>query len=317
MPEILYRIEGGKKSEKGTFKALCASYQASIEFKLLNEATRSQRRRVLESCCLEPITPESADIFGSIPMEHFSAKHVKVLRDRKAHAMEAANHRLKALSSLFKWAEIAPNPARDVAKFSTASDGHHTWTQAELAQFVDWHPPGTKAHLALALFYFTGQRISDVVRFGPAHVVGDEIIFTQAKNRGRKPVTMNLPIMPELKAALADIPRDQKTFLVTEAGAPFSVKGFGNKVRDWCDEAGLNHCSAHGIRKAGATTMAENLATHKQMMAIFGWSNEKQASTYIRKADQKRLAARSIDLLRPESTVPQLEHGKSGTKKTE
>ena len=23
-----------------------------------------------------------------------------------------------------------------------------------------------------------------------------------------------------------------------------------NEGRDWCDEAGLNHCSAHGLRKA-------------------------------------------------------------------
>ena len=33
---------------------------------------------------------------------------------------------------------------------------------------------------------------------------------------------------------------------------------FGNKFREWCDEAGLRHCSAHGLRKAAATRLAEH-----------------------------------------------------------
>jgi hypothetical protein len=38
-----------------------------------------------------------------------------------------------------------------------------------------------------------------------------------------------------------------RTYLTTEYGKP----GFGNWVRDRCDEAGLHHCSAHGLREAG------------------------------------------------------------------
>jgi hypothetical protein len=36
-------------------------------------------------------------------------------------------------------------------------------------------------------------------------------------------------------------------FVVTKFGTQFSVKGFGNKFRPWCDEAGLSNCSAHGL----------------------------------------------------------------------
>jgi len=35
--------------------------------------------------------------------------------------------------------------------------------------------------------------------------------------------------------------------VVTEFGKQFSVRGFGNKFRPWCDEAGLPNCSAHGL----------------------------------------------------------------------
>jgi hypothetical protein len=38
----------------------------------------------------------------------------------------------------------------------------------------------------------------------------------------------------------------RSVWLVTHQGRPFTVAGFGNKMRQWCDEAGLPHCSAQG-----------------------------------------------------------------------
>lgn len=60
------------------------------------------------------------------------------------------------------------------------------------------------------------------------------------------------------------------TFLVTSKGTPYTIWGFGNWFRDRCVEAGVPG-RAHGLRKAGAATAAENGATTKQLMAIFGW----------------------------------------------
>ena len=78
---------------------------------------------------------------------------------------------------------------------------------------------------------------------------------------------------------------------------PFTDAGFGNKFRQWRNEAGLRHCSAHGLRKAGATLAAHNGATTKQLMAIFGWSSSKMADLYTRATDQKRLAESAMRLL--------------------
>ncbi len=87
------------------------------------------------------------------------------------------------------------------------------------------------------------------------------------------------------------------TYFVTEFGKPFSVAGFGNKFREWCDAAGLPHCAAHGIRKFDATTAAENGASEHQLMGMFGWDDPKQAATYTRKARQKKLAQSSMHLM--------------------
>ncbi len=69
-----------------------------------------------------------------------------------------------------------------------------------------------------------------------------------------------------------------------------------------CDEANLHHCSAHGLRKAGATIAANNGATAWQLKAIFGWETLKQAEAYTRKADQIRLADEAMHLLMPQDS---------------
>lgn len=48
-----------------------------------------------------------------------------------------------------------------------------------------------------------------------------------------------------------------RTFLVTAYGELFTDGGFGNRMRDWCDQAELPQCTAHGLKKAAATICAE------------------------------------------------------------
>jgi len=84
--------------------------------------------------------------------------------------------------------------------------------------------------------------------------------------------------------------------LVNDWGRPFSDAGFGNWFRDRCVEAGVLG-RAHGLRKAGATIAANNGATSRQLMAIFGWDTLKEAERYTRGADQLRLAEAAMHML--------------------
>jgi integrase len=68
-------------------------------------------------------------------------------------------------------------------------------------------------------------------------------------------------------------------------------------MRQWCDEAGLPHCSAHGLRKAGATLAAENGASAHELMSIFGWPTIKEAERDTKNAEQRRLAPRAMSKL--------------------
>jgi hypothetical protein len=68
-------------------------------------------------------------------------------------------------------------------------------------------------------------------------------------------------------------------------------------MREWCDQAGLLHRTAHGLNEAAATICAELGATDRQMMALFDWTSEKQATTYSKKANRVSMAAAAGALL--------------------
>ena len=103
-----------------------------------------------------------------------------------------------------------------------------------------------------------------------------------------------IPIAPELAEALALVPRTNMTFLLTERGAPFTAAGFGNWIRDRCDEAGLPQCSAHGLRKLAATRLANAGCSEREIMAITGHKSVSEVSRYVKAADQDRLAGQAM-----------------------
>lgn len=285
----------------GSFRALCMAYRGSSVFQMLSQATREQRVRVMESMCLEPLKPGGDKLFGDGPAKAMNRRAIEVLRDRKAHAREAANHRVKTLFQIFRWAAkagmVSVNPVTGIDRFPKRGSGHHAWATHEVRQYLDRHGPGSKARLALGLLLFTGVRISDLALIGPQHVREGVLTFRPYKGRERHPQTLHIPVLPVLQQILDTSPLGEMTFMATEFARPFSIKGLGQWFKKRCIEAGLPHCSAHGLRKAGATVAADNGATAHQLMAIYGWSNIKEAETYTREADRRRLAKEAIRLI--------------------
>mgnify|MGYP003632171763 CR=1 FL=1 len=291
----------GRKVLPGSFAALCAAYRGSPDFLAYEPSTRQQKTRVMNAMVAEPVARDSARIFGDGPVADFTAPLIELLRDRKAQAPEAANHRLKVLRPLFKWAKkhkwTETDPTIGVESLKTFGQGHHTWTTQEVAQYLESFDQGSKERLALGLLLFLGIRISDLARIGPQQIRGGTITFQPYKGRKRNPKLLQLPIRPELQAIIDQTKIHHLTFMVNEWGSPFSIKGLGQWFKTRCKRAGLPHCSAHGLRKAGATIAAENGATEEDLKALYGWSNAKEANLYTRKARQKIIAERASPYL--------------------
>ena len=212
---------------------------------------------------------------------------------------------------LFNWAieqkppRAAANPAAGVVLRGSTTGGWHTWTIGEVEQYRARWPLGTKARLALDILLFTGLRVSDARRFGRPHVRGDWAAIDHWKGRNRSRTMLEFPILPELRESLDAAAAKGLTFLVTDYGKPYATpKSFGNAVRKWCDAAGLPHCSAHGLRKAGATFAAENGASAHALMAIYAWKKIEQAEDYTLAADRTRLARENMALIAPQSQAP-------------
>src|SRR3546814_13085791 len=90
------------------------------------------------------------------------------------------------------------------------------------------------------------------------------------------------------------------TFLVTEYGKPFTANGFGNWMRDRCDEAGLPQCSSQGLRKAMAKRLAEAGCSVNEIMSITGHATEGEVIRYTKEAQKKVLAVPALDALQPD-----------------
>ena len=101
---------------------------------------------------------------------------------------------------------------------------------------------------------------------------------------------MAIPIFHELREILDAGPVGDLTYLVTEFGKPFTANGFGNKFRDWVEEAGLRGKSAHGLRKSAAQRLALDSHSTNKIAAIGGWEILSEVQRYKKGANRHVLA---------------------------
>jgi integrase len=151
-------------------------------------------------------------------------------------------------------------------------------------------------HLAL----YTGLRLNSLAIVGRQHFRDGQLTIRPEKTKKSSGVVIDIPVLAELQKTIDESETGNLTFLITEFGKPFATNGLGNKMRDWCDQAGLFHCTTHGLRKAGATIAAENGATDEELMAIFGWTTKSQTTVYTKKSPPQKIAAGAIRKLIPE-----------------
>jgi integrase len=275
----------------GTLRWLTIQYYGSAEFKRLEAHTQHVRRLVLDKLCRS--TDTNGVRRGDKPYARMEPRNVRALRDERAETPEAANQIVKVLRQVFGYAVVAElaksNPAKEVPYLRSGSEGFHSWTTDEVHRFEDRHPIGAKARLALALMLYTGQRRSDVIRLGRQHIKNGWLKITQHKNRSRKAIVIEIPVLAALQDIIEASPCGDLTFLVTEFGRPFTSNGFGNWFRDRCVEAGVPG-RAHGLRKATAARLAELGASDREIMAVTGHQTSKEVDRYTKAARRKVLA---------------------------
>jgi len=287
------RTIGERKALPKSLGAAIVAYKASAGFQSLAPSTRRQKTQILE---------RFRKGWGDQPIAALKTADIEGMMARLADKPGAANIRLKVLRAMLSYAEgkLIPkgsNPASGVKLIKTRTEGFRQWTEAEIAQFLEHHGPGTTPRLALSLLLYTVQRKSDVVRMGRQMMGPNGLTFRQQKTG----TELTLPILPALRLELERV-KGQMTFLQTAYGKPFTAAGFGMRFQRWVKEAGLEGLSSHGLRKAGATRLAESGATHKQLQAWTGIKDWGTLEIYVGKANQQRLALESAEGLERNET---------------
>jgi integrase len=279
-----------RQARYGTVDWLVQRFYQSPAWAGLADTSRAERRAFWERMRAE---------HGTKPVAGLQTKHIAAMAAKKAATPHAANRIIKRWRQLLTFAVrqglIATNPALAAEVYKTPDGGFHTWTEAEVQRFEAKHPAGSQARLALRLMLYTGAARADVVRLGWGNVRDGRIRFTRRKSGGE----VDLRILPELAEELARLPHRVGLFLMTEEARPkaFTAEGFGNKVRGWCDAAELPDCSAHGLRKAGATALAYAGASEAEIAAFLGHKGTQEAATYVRAAQRGRLADGAFEKL--------------------
>lgn len=222
--------------------------------------------------------------------------------DKHGPTANTFNNHLRAVKSIFAYAKkyhgLSPNPAFGLEKISITTDGFPEWENDDIERFVATHPLGTKAYLALMLLMHAGPRRSDLVKLGPSNIIERDgrmmVSFKPQKTARSSNIQVILPLHPELEEAIQKTKTGPETFLITEFGRPFTSNGFGNKMAEWRDAAGIKkRVACHGMRKTVGINLAENHASPYEIMATLGHSSPKVTEVYTRAANRRTMATQA------------------------
>lgn len=291
---------GAERTKPGTVAFGFVAYTGSASFRNgLSASTQRVHFNILRRL---------RDQWGDHRLKYLQRRHIAGWVEERADTPAAAQVFLKVVRRMMRYlvelGEIETDPTQGVKPPKQRTTGIHSWSEDEIEQYREYQPVGSAARLALELLLGTAQRRSDVVRMGRQHLrQGGGAIHVKQVKTGAE---LEIPIGGDLAQVLAALPADNLTFLVTEAGAPFSVAGFGNKFRDWCNEAGLpRECSSHGLRKAACRRLAEAGCTVHEIVAISGHVSLVEVQRYTKAADQARLARAARAKTRTEIGEPE------------
>jgi site-specific recombinase XerC len=272
----------------------------------LAESTRNARTGLIES-----LVRESGD-------RSFAALTRRVLREElKARTPVQAGNLLSALRHMIGWMieeeHIEPDDDPTIgvksgkAKASRESGGWVPWTEEDMAKYRARWPLGTEARLMFDILHYTHLRLGDASRFGSAHLQQTlkTMMVKVATEKSKGHTTATVPVHRDFAVSLAaarnaGILGTGEVFtgkLVKGEIVPMNKKAWAAKFKKFARLAGVNEPkkNCHGVRKARAEVAAYSECTEAQMMAMFGWRDNKMPALYIAKASRDKLAISGME----------------------
>jgi integrase len=265
-----------------TLEGLIQSYEKSPEFHALADASQISYTRYLAKAN-SLIRTRNGD---SPPAKAIERSDIVKLRETMAETPGAASQAIRVLNALFKWGvendKVKDNPAADVRKF--AAKPHEKWPEDLLEEGLADPQVGT----AVALLYFTGQRINEVVKMSWADISGGFMRVFVQKTKQR----MEVAILPELADMLGRVPRLAPTILTNANGQSWTQSGLRQKLQEWAAARG-HKVVPHGLRKNAVDSLLEASCTAAEVSGITGHSIG-MVEHYSKGVNRKRLGSAAV-----------------------
>ncbi|WP_313666168.1 site-specific integrase [Shinella sp.] len=222
------------------------------------------------------------------------------MQDKMAASPAQADAFIEAVAVMFDWAierkHIKENTARGIKSVYRKGDGATPWKAADVKAFFAKHKPGTTPYVAMSVLLWTGCRIEDLTVLGRAHecsIEGVEALRWTPLKKGSTEVC--IPLLDPLKSAVRSPTVLGGTYVIKRGGKPYSSgDAMSAMFKRWCQDAGLGHLSAHGVRKGLAEVLAEMGCSQYDIMAILGHSEAKTSEVYTRRVERWNLAKAAL-----------------------
>lgn len=278
---------GINRSKPDTISALINAWYQSADFLNLKRQTKRTYRAILEHFREE---------YGDNPVRKLEAAHVRAIIAKKKDTPAAANRLLSLIHLLMIFAVEndwrKDDPTVGVRKLKYSKQGFHTWTSEQIAQFEKFWALGTKERLAHDLLLYTAQRLSDVCRMETDWISNGIMTIAQAKTGAM----VYIPLVKPLLTSISIVGIKAGPLCVTAHGKARTAAGFHNWFSESCRKAGLPlGVSAHGLRKAAATALAERGRTPHEIMAITGHKTMAEVERYTKEANKRKLAKAAME----------------------
>ncbi|MHA3980567.1 site-specific integrase [Halovulum sp. GXIMD14794] len=273
--------------------------EREVKAGLKSPLTLRQRKSILVRMCQSP-APKGG-VYGDYsivaPKTAFERLHLMWM-DRPAEA----DNMLKAARAMYRFGIKAgyasQNPAEGIQNIHKSKGGAVPWSMDDVEKYRERHKPGSQAFLYLTILMFTGCRISDAILLGPPNEFlrdGRKWLRWQPVKKGSAP--MELPMLAPLERTIRDTTvTGQETYIVGEHGKGFKTsEAMRVRFRKWCDEAGLEGRSSHGVRKAMAELLAEAGMSSRQIMAVLAHTKAATSEIYTAKAERRIMAEQAMN----------------------
>lgn len=239
------------------------------------------------------------------PLREFKPAFLLSLRDAVArrHGQWLGNYTVKVLRVAFAWGRLRgwceTNPAVGVPllpKPVGAPQRNRAWTPDEFEQVS--MRAGTRLRLAIALAYFGGLRVGDVVSVQWPSWNGSVLSLVQSKTS--EPVHIVAPA--PLRTLLEQTPREGATILVNESRQRYTRDGLQSNL--WrlvktleAEGVVAKGLCFHGLRHSLGATLYNLGVDREARKAALGHTSDAASAVYERDGNRRAAAQRAYDAL--------------------